>query len=117
MDDMAGKILDLVRKNGSTTLAEIVFAFGDEVTGDYTLGNGKYRTVIYWEGLSKRAVDAIIHLVDSGQMTIETTFPLVYYMDGMALNRPIAKRFHNYKEPHWMPIVFNPVYDTATAIH
>ena len=81
---------------------DIPSAFG----GNVVLGG--FETLVVWTGLSKDGAEAVLSLVQTGEIHMTPTSMLVYAIDGRLLNLPIAKRVQSYKRLHWLPVVFNP---------
>jgi hypothetical protein len=46
-------------------------------------------------------------LLANGEIRAEPTNVMTYMIDGSVLQLPLAKSIRNYKERHWLPVVFN----------
>jgi len=103
---MATIILALVTQRGAVSFPEIVNAIGDDTRGD--LAWEVTPNLVLWAGISKSIIKTFESLKDAVEPC--TTNVLVYLNDGPMLNLRVAKRANRkgYKEPHWLPIVFNP---------
>jgi hypothetical protein len=63
--------------------------------------------LVIWSGMSQEACDALETIRQEGEYELVTTPPLIYFIDGMTLDMPIAKRLGAYKKPHWAPCVLS----------
>ena len=93
---------------GGTTFVELeqVEGFGG---GDRTLGM-ESRNIIFWDGVTDKGADALIQLEREGLIAPQPAPVFFYWHDGAQLNLPLAnlKFKGRYKEPRWLPMVFNP---------
>lgn len=107
----AQAIIDQVRSTGGgTSFVEVNRALekaGMHVRGDYAIDLGQ--NVIAWAGVSEEYVNAVRAALDTGQIHMAPTIPLVYIIDGQTLSLPIAKTppRGGYKRPHWAPVALN----------
>jgi len=67
----------------------------------------------YWDenlllapGVSKKTADAVFRLYDAGQITIELISPIMYLLNGIAVDLPYAGELKSYSTPHWFPAAF-----------
>jgi hypothetical protein len=105
VEKMAERIVETVKTiGGGVTFAEIVNAIGEEASGDRQLGWPDLNLVL-WSGVSEDFIKAFT-LAKPHIYPVPTQF-LVYAMDGMFLDMPVAKHLTKpYKKPHWLPVVF-----------
>jgi len=94
------------------SLAEIIGAAqaaGLDTGGRYALANEKMQAlnILIWAGVSAEFYDALADLVDREVIEYHPTSPLVYLMDGIHLDMPLAKGPYRYKEPHWLPVTLS----------
>ena len=90
----------------SVSLAEIMRQFPDaRGEGNMTLNND-LPNVILWAGISEKFLSVTNNLIKEKKILMVPADILVYMADGSYLNLPIAKKIHNYKKPHWLPVVF-----------
>jgi hypothetical protein len=104
-EEMSEKIVDFVAHRSGASFPEIIGALGPEAEGD-----GQWAiapNTILWVGLSEKFVRAF-ELVKAKVRPFPAD-PIVYLMDGAALQMPIAKsiRKEGYKQERWLPVVFN----------
>ena len=105
VEEMADCIVETVKSiGGGVTFAEIVNAIGEDASGNRQLGWPDLNLVL-WSGVSEDFMKAFA-LAKPQIYPVPSQF-LVYAMDGMFLDMPIAKQVNKpYKKPHWLPVVF-----------
>jgi hypothetical protein len=65
-----------------------------------------YDNIVVWNGMSQVAGDALRQMQKVGEFHFHAASSLlVYVLDGVVLNLPIAKATQQYKKPHWLPVV------------
>jgi len=65
--------------------------------------------IVFWSGMSEEAIRAMQELVMDDLIHGVTANPLVYVIDGMYLDFPLATSIHRqYKKPHWYRVTFRP---------
>lgn len=101
---MKERIFNFISKLGGVSFVELSENI-DGFNGDYELHS--LDNLIAWADMSMEAIDSIRELCKEGRIIPTIANPLVYLVDGMALNYPIAKKQIAYKKPHWIPVVFN----------
>lgn len=77
--------------------------------GEYAWCLPDNENIIFWTGITQDFGEAMSDLVykDKKIKPVEST-PFVYFIDGKALNLPVAKDLkRKYKSPRWVPVVFN----------
>ena len=78
--------------------------------GNLCLNSVRHPNLIFWTEISEEATDALDELTKENKITISPTSALVYMCDGAMPKLPIAKpRQRVFKNPTWVPIVFNAV--------
>ncbi|MHB1155079.1 MAG: hypothetical protein ACYCWE_22195 [Eubacteriales bacterium] len=110
--DMKTEVLNYIKKNGSTSFAELERFFdstGFDWHGNLAITSNQNNTIFFWYGWNEAAVRITMDLVHDGLIFKEATRPLLYLIDGKCLNLPLAKSSIKYKKPHWLPIVFTAI--------
>lgn len=108
------KIEDLVKRYKHVSFVELKKHIGDRFNGNCEIELTKWKNCILWTGVSSEFADSLYECLYN-RKTIETkpTDTLVYLIDGIMLKLPIAKRGpkdkKQYKDKHWLPVVFNPI--------
>ena len=101
-------ILNFIKNNPKSSFAELESNIAD-FKGDHTFGN-LTSNIVFWQGMSKEAIDAISELVRENKIDIEEVSKRIYAIDSDTLvNLPIGRNSKNYKRPHWVPLVFTVV--------
>ena len=76
----------------------------DGFSGDLALVNKDYDNIVFWNGLSEEAGEAINELLKQGLIVIRPTNILVYIIDGKVPQLPVAKKLRQYKTLKWLPV-------------
>lgn len=101
-------LLEYIQRRKHVSFAELTGRF-DDTEGDLDYGDIKLN-LVYWANVSETLIKTIQALLKSGKIYARNTTPFVYIADGQMLRLPIAKRSNwKYKEPHWMPVILNPI--------
>lgn len=108
LNDLQQRVLKYIQEYGSVSFAELA-RHVEGFKGDYAFYSNKKKNIVLWDGLSEEAGQALEQLINSYKITMKPTMLLVYLIDGMFLGYPIARRVRDYKKPHWLPIVFDPL--------
>lgn len=99
-------ILKLVKSKGGVSFVE----FSLEVpgfNGDLTFIDDD-TNVVFWQGLSMEATNAINELLAEKEIIGQSTTPFVYLADGVIPKLPLAESLtRKYKKLHWIPMVFS----------
>jgi len=77
------------------------------------------RNILIWQSISREAIDIIRRIQVAHEVyLIPASSALIYIIDGVTLNLPIAKRWQHYKTLHWLPTVFTLEWwpDRGTAL-
>lgn len=101
---LENSILDFIDVHGDATLAGLAEIPGFKGEKHYVSKSNP--NIILWSGISSEAVSALEHMLSSKLIKIMPVEPMVYLIDGMALNLPIATSKRKYKTPHWLPVCF-----------
>jgi hypothetical protein len=102
---LANAIYKIVKENrGGVSFVELQHLPGFKGEYEWYL---ELFNVVMWQGLSREAIDAFQELRARNLIHPYPTTVLVYLCDGAVPKMPLATRVHHYKEPHWMPVVFN----------
>lgn len=102
-------VLTYINNNQGTSYAELEHLFDElnfEWRGNFDICSGQCENVILWTGWNKEAIEVINNLKRSEKIEQVLTDPIIYLIDGKALNMPIVKKYKDYKKPHWLPVVF-----------
>lgn len=65
-----------------------------------------HANLVVWTGISDPAVEAMMSMIVSEEITPTVSNFLVYAYDGGYLDFPIATRLKSYKTKRWIPLVF-----------
>ena len=105
VEEMSERIVEFVAHRSGASFPEIIGELGPEAEGDLQWSIAP--NTILWVGLSEKFVKAF--QLAKPIVRPHPADPLVYLMDGAALQLPIAKRIRKegYKREHWFPVVFN----------
>ncbi len=101
---MKEKIFNFIKASNGVSFVELSRNI-DGFNGDYEFH--AMNNLIVWADMSIEAVNSIQELCKEGRIIPIKAQSLIYMIDGMGLNYPIAKKEISYKKPHWMPTVFN----------
>ena len=102
---MKEDIYKLIKDYGNVSFVELRNRI-DGFNGDLEITARSNSNIILWNGVSDKAFESIISLMNEGKIIAKPTTPLVYIADGGMLRLPIVKRNQQYKTPHWLPVVF-----------
>ena len=100
------KIFDYIQKvRDGVSFVEIERLFSPtEIKGE--LAMEFKHNLIMWAGMNEKFCDAMRLLQKEKKVAVTPTTVFVYMVDGGMLKLPIAKSARDYKEPHWVPVVF-----------
>jgi|ERR1700726_3121430 len=109
-DQYAEKVISLISTRRTVSFIEIenMLSSHIDVKGNIAMCLPKYPTIVLWANMSQQFFDIMIEVLKTKKVSPKSTDPLVYAMDGKLLKFPIAKSARQYKEEHWLPVVFNP---------
>ncbi len=103
------KIKEYIWKNNHVSYVELE-RFMDEIgydyRGNYDILSPMCDHVVFWVGWSREAIDIMNELNTEELIHKEPAQFLVYLLDGGGLDMPIVKSFRQYKQDHWLPVVF-----------
>ena len=105
--ELRKEILDFVREHGGVSFVEIARLLGDRFKGEYAVAVPGFPNVVLWSGIDADVADVLCDLLQSGDIEMKPTDPLVYMMDGGYSGLPVAHKLWPYKKPHWLPVVFD----------
>ncbi|MDD3305566.1 MAG: hypothetical protein PHO29_00505 [Acetobacterium sp.] len=103
-------VLEYIKKYRGVTYVDIEKIFdrmGFDWQGNATTNLTGFYNIIIWDGWNEEAFAIINDLLIAGKITRVSTSIIVYLADGKALSYPIANKALQYKEAHWLPVVFN----------
>jgi hypothetical protein len=76
--------------------------------GDFCMHVPGIPNAVLWSNISSEAADVLSELIRERKIEPTPTTPLVYLIDGQAINLPIVKPSQRvFKKPVWVPMVFN----------
>lgn len=82
----------------------------DGFSGEWQHGSAEYNQ-FFWFECSAQAIEALKFLINEEIITLRPINPteslLLSMADGKKPNFPIATKQKKYKEPHWVPVVFD----------
>ncbi|MDQ1246897.1 MAG: hypothetical protein QG597_1265 [Actinomycetota bacterium] len=108
--DVAEIVANTLRRNGGeyVSFAELqrdATAYEDnQWSGDYAMEVKPGSNIFIWFGMSPDAIAAIDSLIKRKVVDLVPSSEMVYMVDGIMANAPIAKQARNYKKPRWMPV-------------
>jgi len=109
LEEFKSDICQYVRFMDWVSFAEMRRRYGSQAQGEYTLRLPRFPNIILFEGLSYIFCSAISDLLIEKKIHPHGSSPLVYLIDGMEIQLPLAKRkplSGDYKRPHWLPVTF-----------
>lgn len=106
MTTMQAQILDYIVRHEYVSYAELERIEGF-AGGDRAIVSTDHPNIVCWTGLTEEAKDAVLHLLNTGQIHHKPASILVYCYDGRAPNLPLVKSARRYKTPHWLPVTLN----------
>lgn len=65
--------------------------------------------IFLWFNMSLKLANLIEDIVSDKEVRLLPTSWLTYLADGKMVSFPVAKGRHEYKEPHWMPVVLDSI--------
>ena len=102
MTDLSRDIHRFIEDHRWVTGGDLIRRFGRDPDG------GCYgdENLLLAPEVSHGTADAICSLYDAGEITIELISPIVYLLDGIAVDLPYAGELKGYATPHWFPAAF-----------
>lgn len=111
--EVKNRIYEYIKKNGSTSYAEIERVF-EECGFDYTGALSSCSTVndlvVFWHGWNLEAYTIVQELLQERKVERDACGMLIYLLDGKCLDMPVlqtAKQLNGSNREHWLPCVFN----------
>ena len=101
------EVYEFIAVKRTTTFVELLRRFPKFFDGKESLLYNNYKNIFLWRGMERELTGVIKELFDEERIVIRPTSPLVYVYEGKIMMLPIAKRRLNYKQPHWLPVVFS----------
>jgi hypothetical protein len=100
------RILHHVR-GGADTFAVLGQRLGAEMDGDHGMFLGPdENNILIWGGVSAEFSNTFRSLIAQKKIIPAISSVLVYAIDGVTLNFPIATQARKYKAIHWLPVSF-----------
>ncbi len=108
-DEYARLVLDYVNGTDWVTFADLHKRFAGDAREDTEIVLPGKRVI--WAGMPKPLVDAILQLLDSGQLAAVPIHRSAYQRDGRVLKLPVEKVIppEGHAEPHWYPVCLRPM--------
>lgn len=110
-DKLKDAIVQVVTDKKGVSFAEIERLYerlGYDYKGDCSLCVHDNECLLLWLNWTQEACDIINELVMTEKVHLDAAHPLIYMLDGIIPQLPIAKRVnYKYKTPHWVPVVLN----------
>ena len=110
--EIKNKISNYIYEHNDVTFIEIEHIF-DELGYCYkdnsTIWVKSESNIVIWDGWTPKAFNLVKELItdEKRKITVKSVDQLIYFIDGYALNLPIATSIDKkYKKPHWLPLVF-----------
>jgi hypothetical protein len=76
--------------------------------GNYWLPYKSYKNMYIWINMSENFIKAIITLFKEFKIQLVECSPIVYLVDGLVLNLPIARgKERDYTQEHWLPMIIH----------
>ena len=101
------EVYEFIAVKRTTTFVELIRRFPKFFDGKESLLYNNYKNIFLWRGMKREFTQVIKELFDEEKIMVRPISPLVYVYDGKVMALPIAKRRLNYKEPHWLPVIFS----------
>ena len=112
--EMKERIYSIIRDHDNITFVELMFFVGDESIGDNSIKlTEEYNNIIIWAGICDNFAKAIMELKFAGEIHFiickhySHGIPVLYLLDHMLLNLPIAKSAKKYDTLHWLPVTIS----------
>lgn len=102
--NMEDEIFRLIKRRQHVSFAELVRKIPGFDGGNVDLLSEGVENIVFWTGISEQALQALNSLHAQKKIFKHPSSTLVYFIDGMVLNLPVAKRKREYKTQHWCPI-------------
>lgn len=107
---LADEIVELVDGRNHVSFGEIVQRMSDryDLAGSEAIEAPSCPNLFYWVNMSGLFVDAVQLVLASERAHLEPCPVLVYLVDGLALQLPLARRAPKggFKAPRWAPVTF-----------
>jgi hypothetical protein len=99
-------VLDMIMERDHVSFAEINGIEG--ARGEFAFYPGPFPNCILWPYCSEALVKALGELLNEKKIHVKiASSVLVYGVDGLLpKGLPLAKSMRDYKQPHWLPVVF-----------
>lgn len=98
-------IFDYIKKmKGNVSFVELQKEF-PQIKGDYDFAQPEYNLVFWWN-LTEEFIHAINKLIQDDKIYFKPCESLVYTIDGVLINTPVANEFKRYPSTRWYPMVF-----------
>jgi hypothetical protein len=62
--------------------------------------------IIFWQGVSQEGFDTMHELQEEKLIKPEWCSPMLYIIDGLVIDLPVAKSIRKYKDKRWCPVVW-----------
>lgn len=107
--ELEGKVLDYVRENDFVTFAALHKEFAGDAREETQIMLPGNRVV--WAGAPRELFDAVLALLDRGELASIPGHKSAYKRDGRVLDLPVEKAppREPHAEPHWFPVLLRPM--------
>jgi hypothetical protein len=102
MTTLKEQILEFVRGRSHVTLPQIRRQF-EAARGEFSFRSRNFENVVFWEGLSREAIDALEELLEEKAIFMHPASLREYVAgdDWAMLLLPLAMSGRSYASPHW----------------
>ena len=108
-EEYAEMVLHYVNGRDWVTFADLHKRFAGDAREETEISLPGNRVV--WTGLPAALIDAILGLLESGQLAAVPIHKSAYIKDGRVLKLPVEKFLppEGHAEPHWYPVCLRPM--------
>lgn len=100
------KLLEFVRyKGGNVSFVEFQNEF-PEIKGNEDFGQPSFN-LLFWPNVTIEFIETMNFLIKEDKLKFSPCESLVYTIDGVYFNFPVAKDFKRYESLRWYPMVFS----------
>lgn len=107
---LSSEILNYIKENPGTSYVEIERIFeqnGFDYKGNLAICSELYPALVFWNGWNQAAINIIDELLYNELIVKKAAQALIYYIDGKALDMPIAQQYKKRVRDAWFPIAFS----------
>lgn len=100
LDLTEDNIMKFIREQDYISFAELMRKF-KETEGDWY--TAIQENIFVWCNMSKKMTEILGKMRSEGKIYYRPSSILIYLVDGMVPDMPIATKGNGYKKPHWLP--------------